>query len=215
MPFSAGFRGGSGAIIGHAAGNTAAGAVIGAGVGALTGAAIGAEKDQEDARNRAMIEQQLHRQIAAGAASIQEVVSMTHAGVNEGLIINYVQTHGMVIFLQPPDLIYLKQQGVSDNVVQAMQTAPRVQPPVRRRTAAAGPVIIEGGPYGIAAALLLLMPREHYHFITGTLAESALRKVVEQLAAAAGLPVFSPGDADHRGGNDHAEMGRPADRSAA
>ena len=137
---------GAGAVIGHAAGNTAAGAVIGAGVGALTGAAIGAEKDQEEARNRALIEQQMHRQIEAGAASIQEVVAMTHAGIAEPSIINYVQTRGMILFLQPPDLIYLKQQGVSDNVVQAMQTAPRVQPPVVVEQPGP-PVVIEGGPY--------------------------------------------------------------------
>ncbi len=64
---------GVGALVGHAAGNTAAGAVIGAGVGALSGAAIGAGMDEVEAKNRAQIEAQLGRQVAAGAVTVNDV----------------------------------------------------------------------------------------------------------------------------------------------
>ena len=68
------------AVVGHAMGNTAAGAAIGEGVGALTGAAIGNSQDQAEARNRAIIEQQIGRQLA-GAVRVDDVIAMTRAGV--------------------------------------------------------------------------------------------------------------------------------------
>ena len=49
--------------MGHALGNTGAGAAIGAGVGVLSGAAIGAGMDETEARNRALIEAKLGRQV--------------------------------------------------------------------------------------------------------------------------------------------------------
>ena len=105
-------------------GNTGAGAAIGAGVGALSGAAIGAGMDESEARNRALIEARLGRQVAAGAVTIPDVVAMTRSGVDEGLIINHVHAHGLAAPLQASDVIYLQQQGVSRNVIAVMQTEP-------------------------------------------------------------------------------------------
>lgn len=120
---------GVGALVGSTVGRPGAGAAIGAGVGALTGAAVGAGMDEAEARNRALIEQQMGRQLAAGAANINDVISMTRAGVNEESIIRHVQYHGMAVPLQANDLIVLKQQGVSDRVVQIMQsTGPQPMP---------------------------------------------------------------------------------------
>lgn len=116
---------GTGAIIGNQLGNTGAGAAIGAGVGALGGAAVGSELDQIEARNRAMIAQQLGRQVAPGAVTIDDAIAMTAAGVSEELIVNHVRANGMVAPLQAGDLIRLQQQGVSTRVVAAMQEPPR------------------------------------------------------------------------------------------
>jgi hypothetical protein len=118
------FGAGAGAVAGHALGNTGAGAAIGAGVGALSGAAIGAGMDETEARNRAMIEARLGRQVVAGAATIPDVVAMTRAGVDEGLIINHIHAHGLAAPVQANDVIYLQQQGVSRNVIAVMQTQP-------------------------------------------------------------------------------------------
>ena len=115
---------GTGAVVGHALGNTAAGAVIGAGAGALGGAAIGAGIDESEARNRAMIEARLGRQVAPGAMAPEEAISMTRAGVEEDLIITHVRTHGLTRPLQTNDLIGLRQNGVSPRVIQAMQEPP-------------------------------------------------------------------------------------------
>jgi hypothetical protein len=116
----------------------------------MTGAAIGDEMDQMEARNRALIESQLGRQVRPGAVSIDDVVMMSQAGVAEELIVNHIRAHGMV---HPPgtqDLITLNSQGVSTNVIKAMQEpppAPRTQTVVVERPAPR-PVIVEEYHYG-------------------------------------------------------------------
>jgi hypothetical protein len=115
---------GVGALVGHAVGNTGAGAAIGAGVGALSGAAVGAGMDEVEARNRAMIESKMQHPVGPGAATIEDVVNMTRAGVDEELILNHIRAHGIVRQLQASDLVMLKQQGVSPRVIAAMQEPP-------------------------------------------------------------------------------------------
>ena len=138
---------GTGAIVGSAVGNAGAGAAIGAGVGALAGAAHGAEMDDIEARNRAMISQQMGRQVAAGAVTVNDVVAMTRAGVNEELIVNHIRAHGTAAPLQPSDLITLQQQGATPRVVATMQATPPPQQPVIVEQAGPPPVIVEPYPY--------------------------------------------------------------------
>jgi len=140
---------GVGALVGDAAGNAGAGAAIGAGLGALTGAAVGAEMDQMEAQNRALIEQQLGRQVAPGAVTMDDVVTMSRAGVDDELIVTHIQKNGMVAPPQTHDLIYLNEQGVSTRVVKAMQAPP--PRPVRQATvvqSAPPPIILEEHHYG-------------------------------------------------------------------
>jgi hypothetical protein len=148
------FGAGAGAIVGKACGNPLAGAAIGAGAGALTGAAIGSEQDAQDARNRAIIAQQMGRDLRAGAVTMDDVVAMTHAKVNEDLIITQMRTHGVAYPLRSCDVIYLQQQGVSSRVIAAMQTTPVPQPVAAQAVYVEQPpppVIVEGyygpGPY--------------------------------------------------------------------
>jgi hypothetical protein len=144
------FGGLMGAIIGHAAHNTAAGAVIGAGAGALAGAAVGSAQDQADARNRALIESQLGRQVAVGAVTVPEVINMVQARVNDDLIINHIRCHGMAAPPTSADLIVLQQNGVSPRVVQTMQTciAPPPPPPGVIVEQPAPPPVVVGGYWG-------------------------------------------------------------------
>ena len=130
--------------VGHAVGNTGAGAAIGVGVGALSGAAIGSGMDEVEARNRAMIEQQMQRPLAQGATTVEEVVAMTRAGVAEDLIANHVRANGLARPLAAADLIYLGQQNVSPNVIRAMQEPRQVQAaPVVMQPAGPPPVVVE------------------------------------------------------------------------
>lgn len=140
---------GTGAIIGDAVGNAGAGTAIGAGLGAITGAAVGSELDEIEAQNRAMIAQQLGREVTAGAVTLNDVVAMTQAGVADQLIVNHVRAHGVAAPLQTADLIFLQQQGVSTQVIQAMQTPPsRPAQPVVVRESAPPPVVVQEYHYG-------------------------------------------------------------------
>jgi hypothetical protein len=148
---------GAGAVAGHAMGNTAAGAAIGAGVGALGGAAVGNSMDQEEARNRALIAQQMGRQLDPGAVTISDVIAMRRANVNDDLVINQIHAHGMAAPLQTNDLINLPQQGVSARVIQAMQESPpRVVQPQ--------PVYVEEYPPPCDGPRIYIGPRYHRHY---------------------------------------------------
>jgi hypothetical protein len=150
---------GVGALIGNAVGETAGGAAIGAGVGALTGGAIGGALDDIEARNRAEIAAQLGRQVAPGRATAGEVVAMTRAGVDSRLITNYVNNSGMAQPVNAQDVIYLTQQGVSPDVIQAMQTPRVAQAPPPVVMPPPGPVIIEEYHYGRPYC-----PPPHFHY---------------------------------------------------
>jgi hypothetical protein len=153
---------GVGALVGNAVGETAGGAAIGAGIGALTGGTIGGALDDIEDRNRAAIATQLGRPVAQGQATVGEVVGMSRAGVDPRLIVNYVNNSGVAQPVTAQDVIYLTQQGVSSDVIQAMQTPRVAQAPVHVVPPPPGPVIIEEYHYGRPYC-----PPPHYHFYHG------------------------------------------------
>jgi hypothetical protein len=141
---------GTGAVVGNALGSTAAGAAIGAGVGALGGAAVGSGMDEIEARNRAMIAQQMGREVRAGAVTVDDVVMMSQAGVDEELIVNHIRSNGVARVPGAQELVELKQQGVPVSVIRAMQAGPPppAAQPVVVREVAPPPVIVEERIYG-------------------------------------------------------------------
>lgn len=154
----------AGAAIGEHNDNPLAGALIGGAVGMIAGNAIGESIDEDIARNNAIVEQRMGRRLA-GATQLEDVVAMTQAGLGDQVIVTHIQSHGVV---QPPtaqDMIFLKQQGVSDVVINTLQsqppiTAERVGPPAR-------PVIVEEHHY-VQPAYFGPPPRHyryhrHYH----------------------------------------------------
>jgi hypothetical protein len=136
---------GIGAAIGENNDEPLAGAAIGAAVGALTGGALGSTVDAEVAQNNAIIEQRLGQRLA-GAVTIPQVVAMAAAGLSDEVIATHIRANGVAQRPTADDLIALKSQGVSDFVINAMQS----QPPITAQPApvAAQPVIIEEHYYG-------------------------------------------------------------------
>ena len=133
---------GIGAALSNGNSNTGENALLGAAVGALTGAAVGNAVDDVEARNQALFQQRLGRRLA-GATTINDVISLSKAGLGDEVIRTHLARHGMSQPLTTQDLIVLKENGVSDTVINAMQN-----PPVPRDIAAKQqPVVIE----------------EHYH----------------------------------------------------
>jgi hypothetical protein len=57
-----------------------------------------------------------------------DVVRLSTARVNEEIILNYIQTSGTIYNLTPPDIVRLRDQGVSDRVIKAMIDQRRVVP---------------------------------------------------------------------------------------
>ncbi|HET6883473.1 MAG TPA: glycine zipper domain-containing protein [Pirellulales bacterium] len=133
---------GVGALVGSAVDHPVAGALVGAGVGAVSGAAVGRGLDDIEARNRATIAATMGRPAPPGAVSVDDVVAMSQAGVNEDVIANHIRYNGVQRPPQTGDLIALQRANVSPRVIAAMQ-APPAQPAM---VAAAPPPVIAGPP---------------------------------------------------------------------
>ncbi len=85
-------------------------------------APIGTSLDDIDARNRADIAAQLGRPVAPGPATPAEVAAMSHAGVDPRFIICYINRSTNLSPITAQDVIYLHEQGVDEQVIQAMLT---------------------------------------------------------------------------------------------
>jgi uncharacterized protein YcfJ len=127
---------GTGALIGHATGHTGAGALIGAGVGALSGGLIGhAVDDSEKKAAEAAAAAQ-----AQGAMGLTDVVQMVQSHVSDEVIIAQIRARHAVFSLSAQDTIWLKQNGVSDPVIQEMIATAHRYP---RRVYTTAPVYAE------------------------------------------------------------------------
>lgn len=127
-----------------------AGGLIGTGVGALAGS----EKDQQEKDKKEI------RQAAADAMaalppppSLQEIIRMTQQGVADETIITLVRQSRAVYRLTPDEISMLKDNRVSDRVVQELINTPSrvaVVPPPYPRTVVVqepGPTVIYARPY--------------------------------------------------------------------
>jgi len=141
--FGAGTGALAGAAIGSASGHTAGGAIIGGLVGATAGSAVGAHMDEVEARNQALFQQRLGRRLE-GQTTFDDVIAMSKAGLSDQVITAHIRRHGVAQVPSAPDLIYLKNNGVSDVVINMMQNPPVevVSALVRER------VIVEEHHYG-------------------------------------------------------------------
>jgi hypothetical protein len=51
---------------------------------------------------------------------VEDILTLSHANVNEEVILNYVQSSGTLYNLGPKEIVYLKNEGVSDRVLNTM-----------------------------------------------------------------------------------------------
>jgi hypothetical protein len=51
---------------------------------------------------------------------VPQVLQLAQAKVSDGIIVNYIQNSGTIYSLKADEIVYLKQQGLSDNVLNAM-----------------------------------------------------------------------------------------------
>lgn len=112
---------GLGAAIGRKSGSPVAGAVLGAAAGTLTGAAIGQAMDEQQQTDGGS----WFPQRTAQPVSLNQIIEMTRAGLSEDVIIAHIEANGVGRRLSTNDLIRLKNEGVSDRVLLALQQPPR------------------------------------------------------------------------------------------
>lgn len=170
----------AGVAIGEHNDEPLAGALIGGAVGLVTGATLGNARDRQIAENRAYQyrayqQQQLQQQQQmARSVTPLDVITMARRGVTDAVMINHIQTNGVRQELQIADVITMHENGVSEQVISAMQRAqvgsasrpaPNVATPVYQP--AAPPTIVEqyvAPPrYYYAPPPWHGGPRHHYH----------------------------------------------------
>src|SRR5207237_9736607 len=105
---------GTGALIGKATGHTGAGALIGAGVGPVSGGLGGAAVDESEKNKPAAI---AAAQQARGPLGVTVVVQLAQQHISDNLIIEQIRSTGSVFHLSAQDIVWLKQNGVSDPVI--------------------------------------------------------------------------------------------------
>ncbi len=101
----------AGGIIGHQSGAGLAGAGIGAAVGALSGGLIGNQLDKADQKARASNPNHL---------SVVSIVDMAQKGVPDDVIIDDIKNSNSVYHLTSEVITYLKNNKVSDKVINYM-----------------------------------------------------------------------------------------------
>jgi hypothetical protein len=74
---------------------------------------------------------------AASAATVEQVVALSRAGVSEAVILALIDRDHTIFTLEPEQLATLKQQGVSENIVLAMLRSGRDEGEQAARTEAA------------------------------------------------------------------------------
>ena len=127
------FGAGAGALLAGPR-HAAAGALIGGAAGAATGAVVGNSVDQQEAaRNRHV----------NTAVTVSDVVAMVKANVSDEEIVKDIRLHGVLAKPTSNDLIVLKQNNVSDRVIDAMRSASVVVPRAVIYESAPPPVVVE------------------------------------------------------------------------
>src|SRR5512147_2707641 len=91
---------------------------------------------------------------------VEDVLKLTRAQVSEDVTLNYIRNSGTIYNLAPTDIVYLRNQGVSDRVVNTMLDQRKTVPAEAAAQAAAsgapavsqGPVYPDVGAFAAAQA---------------------------------------------------------------
>jgi uncharacterized protein YcfJ len=113
----------AGGIIGHQTHSTAAGMLIGGAVGAAGGAAVGAQIPKQQQTTTTTTYAGPSTASAINQVTMQQIVDWTRQGLPSDVIISRIKTTNSMYALTADDVAYLRKQGVSERVVETMQSA--------------------------------------------------------------------------------------------
>lgn len=136
----------AGAVIGHQSGRPGLGALVGAVAGGVGGGLIGNARDVREERDAAVsyagyVERR--RLADLRAVTNRDVVELSLSGAGEQVIIGHIRDRGGRFDLSTEAIVQLKQDGVSDAVIEAMQQNNTSRIVERRSTAYDGSADIE------------------------------------------------------------------------
>jgi len=149
----------TGAIVGSAFGrrDAAAGALIGAAAGGVGGALIGHSQDEKNQQNAQAAQAQYQQAQAAAeqaALSNADVVYMVRSGLSSEVIVNSIRSRGGRFDMTPESIVQLKTNGVSDYIIQVMQSTPSP-------AATVAPPMVYGPPPGPTVGVVVA-PRPYW-----------------------------------------------------
>ncbi len=107
-----------GTLVGAAAGRPLEGAAIGTGIGGPIGGVNGAAQEIHDRQGTPGRKAAQQR----GYEELSEVAKMHQVGVSDAVIIQHVLTSGAIFNLTADQIVWLKQQGISEAIIQVMNT---------------------------------------------------------------------------------------------
>lgn len=120
--------GAAGGIIGNQSGNAGAGAGIGIAAGAITGAIIGSQINKPEAqaqsKTQATQETKVEGHVKAEetkSLSMQQIVELSKQGITDDEIIKKIKDTNSKFNLTKDGIDYLRQEGVSQEVIDVMQ----------------------------------------------------------------------------------------------
>jgi len=108
----------AGGIIGHQSHHGGEGAGIGAAVGVVSGAVIGSQIEKKQSGQAAPQGTQAQN---PNQMSTEQIIDMSKQGIHEDVIVDKIRLSNSRFVLSPDDINNLKQQGVSQKVINAMQ----------------------------------------------------------------------------------------------
>ena len=122
---------GIGAAIGSGSANAGKGALIGGAVGTVGGYIVGNEMDKKDAREREASYRSPNYGYPTATASkvakvtVSDVVAWTRSNVKDEIIIDRIERSDVIFNITAADENYLRDSGVSEEVVRAMKDTAR------------------------------------------------------------------------------------------
>jgi uncharacterized protein YcfJ len=109
-----------GGIVGHQSGHGGEGAAIGAAAGVLSGAVVGSNVQKQPGTVQSTQSPAAQQAYNPNQIAVQQIVELSKQGVHEAVIIDKIKMSNSKYTLTTDDVNNLKQQGVSQNVINVM-----------------------------------------------------------------------------------------------
>jgi hypothetical protein len=145
-----------GAATGHAGAGAAIGGVVGAAAGGLTGAAVDSSQHKAEVKAAAAAQ-------ARAALGLSDVAKLAQSGVSDAVIIEQIRASGAVYQLTADQILWLRQNNVSETVIREMQQTALRGPGVVYAPGQPVYVVDPYGPPAVGVGFTYVGGRRYYY----------------------------------------------------